>query len=414
MRFFILAVAMFTLLLVEDISANTDLSKLAGKQIYREFPVKNEIEYDESYQGNIYRLIYYNENIMQIKSIGFIGKNGEVFGEVVYTLGRNLWDDGNWKEWKQTEQTISYWNKIRDKGYAGTETCSFPEIQKQSSILYNSNHKLSQWDHVCINYNRTETWMECGQILMFYNIENESCYNHVIVRLCNKNNQNKYRRDIIAYQKVEWLEKTTKHAWQSEFYYPIYEEYISSVYSSTTWKETRIEWYVGQEVWDVIKGRGVVVNTAVEGTNKIKVKFETCTFQYFPNMDDYTIAGKYHDNQAQRLFPVEIKSVVYDLDKLFPKKKEKEKLIQDNNDTNHNCSYIYNQKYNLKEGDHVVWDGKCGHIIIFNIGKIDISEIAIVEYCAGKSSSHYCRATGEVEYIGANNLIKNNKCFKYP
>ena len=88
--------------------------------------------------------------------------------------------------------------------------------------------------------------------------------------------------------------------------------------------------------------------------------------------------------------------------------------LSKNNDINHNCSHVYNQKHNLNRGDHVAWDGKCGHILIFDISLIDRKEIATVAYCRGKSSLFYCTARDEVEYIGTNNLTKNNKCFKYP
>lgn len=81
------------------------------------------------------------------------------------------------------------------------------------------------------------------------------------------------------------------------------------------------------------------------------------------------------------------------------------------------CSCIYNQKYNLKRGDHVVWNGKCGQILIFDIKHTGLSSefmVATVAYCRGRRSIHYCTATDEVEYIGANNLTKSNKCFKHP
>ena len=104
MRIFVMAVGIFILLLVKDVFAKTDLSKLAGKQIYRDVPAKNETAYDESYQGNVYRLICYSEYIMEIKSIGFQGKNGEIFGESVHVLRRDFWDDGNWKEWSKRTQ----------------------------------------------------------------------------------------------------------------------------------------------------------------------------------------------------------------------------------------------------------------------------------------------------------------------
>lgn len=90
------------------------------------------------------------------------------------------------------------------------------------------------------------------------------------------------------------------------------------------------------------------------------------------------------------------------------------KLTQSDKNINHSCAYIYNQRYNLKRGDHVIWDKKCGHILIFDTGVSSEVEIATVAYCGGKSSPHYCRATDEVEYIGANNLTKSGKCFKYP
>ena len=78
------------------------------------------------------------------------------------------------------------------------------------------------------------------------------------------------------------------------------------------------------------------------------------------------------------------------------------------------CSHVYNQKYNLSRRDHVIWDKKCGHILIFDIGAISEASIATVAYCNEKSSSFYCTARNEVEYIGTNNLTKSNKCFKYP
>lgn len=82
------------------------------------------------------------------------------------------------------------------------------------------------------------------------------------------------------------------------------------------------KWYLGQEVWDVIKGRGTIVNMTVEGKDKIKVKFEKNLVMELFDMEDYTLDGKYNDRQARRLYPIETKSVIFDLNELFPKKAE--------------------------------------------------------------------------------------------
>lgn len=90
--------------------------------------------------------------------------------------------------------------------------------------------------------------------------------------------------------------------------------------------------------------------------------------------------------------------------------------MHSDNNTNHNCNcyYFCNQKYNLKCEDHVVWDKKCGHVLIFKTNSTSNHDIATIVYCRGKLSPFYCTARDEIEYIGVNNLIKSDKCFKYP
>lgn len=208
MRFFIMIVGMFILLLVKDVFAETDLSKLAGKQIYRDVPAKNEKEFSMEFIGKPFQLIYYSSCLMELQ-----GSEGRRF-----VIKRDLWDDGNWKLW-ELDLLNSYWRP--------------------------------------------------------------------------------YDYDRVSYKKLK-------------------EKNVDSVKVSNDKKKSLF--YEGQEVWDIAKGRGRVVNLQVidGNTRKVKVKFERDLINGIFDMDDYTLDGKYKDSQVQRLFPIEIKSVVYNLDKLFP------------------------------------------------------------------------------------------------
>lgn len=326
---------------------SNSIEQFVGKTIYRDVPVQNETEYDTAHQNIPYTIDSYNGDIVSLRD-----RDGKLI-----VLDRNLWDDGNWKEWKNSPESLVgkfiHRTKPRIIGTVNDPNRVDNSFMGEKMLLIS----------VC-----RDSFTLSSNILTKYN----------------------FTLDRKTWDDGNW------------------EECASSEYFPVAVKETSIKWYFGQEVWDVIKGRGIVVNTAVGGTDKIKIKFHENLFGNFSDMDDYTVGGKYNDKQAQRLFPVTTKSVIYDLDKLFPKKKEEEKLTQDNNDTNHICSDIYNKKYNLRKGDHVVWGKKCGIVLVFDMNN------ATVAYCRGKSSPFYCTARDEVECIGASNLTKSDKCFKYP
>ena len=89
-------------------------------------------------------------------------------------------------------------------------------------------------------------------------------------------------------------------------------------------------------------------------------------------------------------------------------KKQNGVVVYETTDFHASCSSTYLGKYNLRKGDHVVWDKKCGTVLVFDINN------ATVAYCRDRLSRFYCTVRDEVEYIGANNLTKSDKCFKYP
>ena len=168
------------------------LEKLVGKFIHRTKDNRS-LEYDNSFMNGKWLLTC-------VGSETFTIYRNTVDGEK-FKLYRSLWGDGNWKEWKEPNQYCSW------TGFTNTLLINNPP-----SIIYNSTLNLKQWDHVYLNFNRPGmrmSWIECGQILMFYNMDGESCFNHAVIRLCSKHN-NKYRRDIIAYQRVSWLKKDAK------------------------------------------------------------------------------------------------------------------------------------------------------------------------------------------------------------
>ena len=186
---------------------SVELESLAGKQIYRDVPVKTNTAYNESHMNTVYKLFAYDKHTITIEK-----------DENQFMLGREFWDDGNWKEWKQIKKDALYQTTqtmfgTRDNFIVRMD---YP-YEPPSSIEHNRYCKLNQWDHVYINYNRSDIKtghrLECGHILMFYNLNGESCFNRAVVRLCNENNQSKYRRDTITYQNVDWLKKTSYHHW---------------------------------------------------------------------------------------------------------------------------------------------------------------------------------------------------------
>lgn len=249
------------------------LKNLAGKTIYREVPVQNETEFSKEYMDEPYELFSYNENIMELKNSD----------KESITLRRSLWDDGNWKEYLKN-------NAIHITPCYTNHSCSY---------IYNSKYNLSEGDHV--------VWGEkCGHILVFD-------MNDATVAYCREKSSPYYcsARDEV-YIGANNLFKT----------YKCFKD--SSNESEKYNTKTINKWYEGQEVWDVLKGRGVVVFTSVTERNSttvwINVKFDTNLFKDWKDIDTYTFSGKYQNNQAQRLYPIETKKVLFDLDKLFPKK----------------------------------------------------------------------------------------------
>ena len=91
MKKYILAVVLF-LLFVSVGFCNTDLSKLAGKQIYRDVPVNSKSFFSKEYMNIKYELYSYDDSYIELKQI-----EGIEYGKKIL-LSRSLWDDGNWKE----------------------------------------------------------------------------------------------------------------------------------------------------------------------------------------------------------------------------------------------------------------------------------------------------------------------------
>lgn len=259
----------------ESISLNC-LKGLAGKTIYRDVPAQNETEFSKEYMNEPYELFSYNESIMELKNSD----------KKSIILEKDLWDDGNWKEWKKDIRcdSVSYF---------------FHKINDNCSYVYNSKYNLRKGDHV--------VWdKKCGRILVFD-------LNNATVTYCRDISSSYYctARDETEFIGANNLIKTYKCFKDSSN--------ESEKYSTKTINK----WYVGQEVWDVLKGRGVVVCTSVVGNDgpiNINVRFDTKFFMDWYDIDTYTLSGKYKENQAQRLFPTETKSAIFYLDKLFPKK----------------------------------------------------------------------------------------------
>lgn len=230
------------------------LKDLAGKTIYRDVPARNVEEFSKEYMNEPYELFSYNESIMELKDAN----------KKSIILDRDLWDDGNWKEYVETtwrREAGSETFKIRFDFKFGDKVRTTDEYNENFHVPYPGIvGKITNITTVLFPSNEVAT-LDSGERLGTY-----------------------------------WLQK--------------YDTKITKT------------WYIGQEVWDVIKGRGRVVNIILSETSdwKVRVKFDNDLFCGWSDMDDYTLSGKYNDRQAQRLFPIETKSVVYNLDKLFPKK----------------------------------------------------------------------------------------------
>ena len=92
MKKYILSV-LFVVVSISVCNANTDLSKLAGKQIYRDVPVRGKSFFSKEYMNIKYELYSYNDSYIEIKQL-----EGIEYGKSII-LNRSLWDDGKWKLW---------------------------------------------------------------------------------------------------------------------------------------------------------------------------------------------------------------------------------------------------------------------------------------------------------------------------
>ena len=337
---YILAVVLVLLFASVGI-CNTDLSKLAGKQIYRDIPAKNKSEFSMEFVGKSYQLIYYNDTLIELKDL-----DGRTF-----IRGRDLWDDGNWKLWDDRTQIR---NLIGKKIYR-TVPCkgdkSYINDPRKLLEVKDNDLILSGWkeDEEPIKLSRSKwddgNWIEFietkhdnGNIDELKKLIGKMIYRVAPLvtgslwfkfytdspgKLLSVDKENIVIEDIDAFGgKMALCTETWNDGnWK---------EYVRAGYFFLTYGKcsTKTEWYVGQEVWDIIKGRGTVVCTSVENSNKINVKFDVNLFADWHDIDTYTLSGKYKESQAQRLFSTEIKSVVYDLDKLFSIKEIKRLSIK--------------------------------------------------------------------------------------
>lgn len=73
---------------INSVDITKQLKYLAGRTIYREVPAQNETEFSKEYMNEPYELFSYNKTLMELKDSN----------KKSIILGRNLWDDGNWKE----------------------------------------------------------------------------------------------------------------------------------------------------------------------------------------------------------------------------------------------------------------------------------------------------------------------------
>mgnify|MGYP001573201057 CR=1 FL=1 len=108
------------------------------------------------------------------------------------------------------------------------------------------------------------------------------------------------------------------------------EKVCTIIGTTSNWKEYKQtlknddNFYEGQKVWDVLRGRGTVEEVENgHGTMSIEVKLNSgLRLWYHEN-------GSYDDKEVRRLYPIETKSINFTLDKLFPEKKQERLLVRE-------------------------------------------------------------------------------------
>ena len=155
---------MIVMLFLPTCFGNTDLSKLVDKQIYRDVPAKNKTNYDAAYQNIPYTINSYSENIVSLRD-----SNGKLI-----VLERDLWDDGNWKEYKDAVVVLEKLHKV----FSGKklERLSVRELVGSETAGF----KLSDWasSYCCVKcgqslttvYNSNTAWY-CFKCKKYFNIE---------------------------------------------------------------------------------------------------------------------------------------------------------------------------------------------------------------------------------------------------
>lgn len=109
-------------------------------------------------------------------------------------------------------------------------------------------------------------------------------------------------------------------------------KYISTaIFILATSMASAEQFYEGQEVWDVLEGRGIIKTITPkeqicfpEAAMAVKVKMNNGNYRW------YSLDGKYASRQeVRRLYPIETKSINFTLDILFPRKVEPQELAQE-------------------------------------------------------------------------------------
>lgn len=232
------------------------LKYLAGKKIYRDVPVKNETEFSKEYMNEPYELFSYNIAIMELKNSN----------RKSIILERNLWDDGNWKEWNAIERI---------------------EARVESNVY---NFKVGDKVKTNKEYNRNFKAHITGEIV---NIWTGIISNTVVIL------------DNGKILDTTWLEKDN-------------EIFIGTIMIGNVRSDDG--WYVGMEVCDILEGRGIVVKVSRNSDEWYPVEVKLDRKRSLTINDTYTLGGVHLIGQVRRLYPAEVQSVVFDFDKLFPKK----------------------------------------------------------------------------------------------
>ena len=257
MKKYILSV-MLVLLFVSVGFCNTDLSKLAGKQIYRDVSVNSKLFFSKEYMNIKYELYSYSDTLVELKQ-----KEGIEYGKMII-LSRPLWDDGNWKEWREAKRLTAEAEKDRSatRGYiwVGTTTAH--------DNIANFARKNDLSKLACVN---------CKKV--------GGLYIDGVVLGCTKCN-------------------------------------IPSLISEY---QSQTQFYEGQEVWSTVYGRGVVKQPIISfGYKEYIIPVD---FGGNIGVWNYTTDGRDQTSQPQTLFPITTKQVIYNLDKLFPEKKVKQERL---------------------------------------------------------------------------------------